>query len=180
MWHGEGTQRSLPVREWAQGEAVLWRIRRAERRAARAAYLAGEARRAAVVLYTANARLDKLFDELVELPALDLSLVVPLPDILSPDLNRLLDAVSRDDPDAGEPYLEAELGRLDTIATRVQLARAVCALESEGRIDPAVAALAMIDLEGGGRSLLTASLVQAASIATGTARTPGGLLVAAA
>jgi cytosine/adenosine deaminase-related metal-dependent hydrolase len=144
-------------------------------------YLVTEARRAAVGLAdTTDLDLRKLFDELVRLPELDLSLVVPLPDVLSPDLNRLLDAVARDDPDAGEPYLQAALDELDTIETRVRLARAVRALEAAGRVDPHVAALAMIDLEGGARSLLTASLVQAASIATGVARTPGGLLVAAA
>jgi hypothetical protein len=144
------------------------------------AYLAGEARLAAVELAASNAPFRELFDRLVELPELDLSLVVPLPHILSPDLNRLLDAVARDDPDAGEPYLEAVLDKLDTVQTRVQLARAVRALEREGRVGRLVAALAMIDLEGGARSLLTASLIQAAAIATGTARTPGGLLVAAA
>ncbi len=122
----------------------------------------------------------ELLDKLVELPELDLSLVVPLPDLMSPDLSRLLDAVADDDPDAGEPYLRAEVARLDTIETRVRLARAVRVLEDAGRLDARVTATAMIHLEGGGRSLLTASLIQAAAIAAGAERAPGGLLVAAA
>lgn len=145
------------------------------------AYLAGEAKRAAVELAgTSTLGFRPLFDRLVELPELDLSLVVPLPQVVSPDLNRLLDAAACDDPDAAEPHLETVLDHIDTIETRVRLARALRALEDTGRIDHRVAALAMIDLEGGGRSLLTASLIQAAAIAAGTARTPGGLLVAAA
>lgn len=144
------------------------------------AYLATEARRAAARLANVTeVEFRQLFDELMELPELDLSLVVPLPDVMSPDLSRLLDAVACDDPDGGKPYLEAEVDRLDTVATRVRLARAVRALEDAGRADSRVAAVAMIDLEGGGRSLLTASLVQAAALAVGAARTPGGLLVAA-
>ncbi len=145
------------------------------------AFLAVEARRAAPTLMGSTvADLRELYDDLVELPSLDLSLALRLPDLFPPELCRLLEAVEDDDPDAGEEALPAALARADTLEARASLARAVLALRDAGRVDPRVAAFALVDLEGGGHALLTASLIQAAAIATGAARTPGGLLVAAA
>lgn len=145
------------------------------------ASLATEARWAAFALRGVTEReLRDLFDDLVELPSLDLSLVLPLPALLTPELYRLLDAVANDDPDAGEEALPAAVAQVDTVGARATLARAVLALRDEGRVGPRLAALAVVDLEGGGEALLTASLIQAAAIATGVERTPGGLLVAAA
>ncbi len=144
-------------------------------------FLAAQALPAALELAClAERELRRLFDDLVELPSLDLSLVLRLPDLLSPELSRLLDAVEDDDHDAAEEALPAALARVDTVEARAALARAVLALRDAGRVAPRVAALALVDLEGGGEALLTASLIQAAAIAVGAARTPGGLLVAAA
>lgn len=143
------------------------------------AFLAAEARNAALVLAPAtDAELRELFDDLLDLPALDLSLVVRLPDLLGPELGRLLDAVEDDDPEAWEAALPRALARVDTFQTRASLAEAVLAQRDAGRVPPPLAALALVDLEAG-EALLTASLLQAAAIATGQARTPGGLLVAA-
>jgi hypothetical protein len=143
------------------------------------AFLASEARGAAIALvHVGDDEFKELFDDLLDLPALDLSLVVRLPDLLRPELGRLLDAVADDDPDALEDALPGALARVDTFQARAALARAVRALREAGRIHPRLAALALIDLEKG-KTLLTASLLRAAAIATGRARTPGGLLVAA-
>jgi hypothetical protein len=144
------------------------------------AFLAGQARLAAPDLVAlTDVEFEAVFDELLELPRLDLSLVVRLPDLVSPQLNRLLDAVADDDPDAVEEALPAVLVKIDSFERRAELARAVLALRESGRLAPRLAALALVDLEGGGKTLLTASLLEAAAIATGQARTPGGLLVAA-
>jgi hypothetical protein len=143
------------------------------------AFLAVEARLAAPALAgLTDARFRELFEDLLDLPALDLSLVVRLPDLLSPYLARLLDAVADDDLDAVDDALPAALANLDTREARAALARAVLALRDAGRLDAQLAAVALLDLARG-RALLRASLLQAAAIATGQARTPAGLLVAA-
>ncbi len=119
-----------------------------------------------------------LFDDLEELPTLDLSLVLRLPDLLTPELGRLLDAVADDDDLLVERALEPALAQVDTPMARASLARAVVALRDAGRIRPRLAAVALLDLERA-RALLAASLLEAAAIATGLAATPGGLRVAA-
>jgi len=143
------------------------------------AFLAGEARRAAPALAGLSDReFRALFEQLLELPALDLSLVVCLPDLLSPDLDRLLEAVADEDLDAFDEALPPSLAGIDTCERRAQLARAVLELREAGRIAPRLAAAALLALDRG-RTLLRASLVQAAAIAAGQARTPAGLLIAA-
>jgi hypothetical protein len=121
----------------------------------------------------------RLVREVADLPALDLSLVLRLPNVLTPELGRLLDAVADEDELAFDDALDAALAQIDTVAARVALARAVVALRDAGRIEPRLAAIALVDLERA-EGLLSASLIEAAAIATGQARTPGGLLVAAA
>jgi predicted transcriptional regulator len=122
--------------------------------------------------------LHELVGELEDLPALDLSLVLRLPDLLTPELARLLDAVADDDDFLLEPALEAALAQVATQAARAALARAVLALRDAGRIRPRLAAVALLDLAHG-ETLVAASLLEAAAIATGRAATPGGLRVAA-
>lgn len=75
------------------------------------AFLAHASREAAGELrQLPDAELLDLFEELWELPAVDLSLQVELPKLLSPALNRLCDAVADDDP---EPeLLDAAVGVL--------------------------------------------------------------------
>lgn len=145
------------------------------------AFLATETRLAVRALAgVSKAEFRNLFDDLFELPSLDLSLVLPLPALLSPELGRLLAAVADDDEEAVDECFPAALARVDTIHARATLAGAVLDLRSAGRIEPRLAAVALVDLEGGGEALLRASLIEAAAIAAGVARTPGGLLVAAA
>src|SRR5581483_410173 len=125
-----------------------------------------------------EAELDALLDELEELPALDFSLVLRLPDLLTPELARLLDAVAADDDLLAERALEAAVAQVATQAARAALARAVVARRDRGRIRPRLAAVALLDLARG-ETLVAASLLEAAAIATGRAATPGGLRVAA-
>jgi hypothetical protein len=120
-----------------------------------------------------------LLRELGELPARDLSLHVELPGLLSPDLNRLYTAIADDDIDGAEDLLPAILERIDTPQQRAKLADAIAKLEHAGRIEPDLAAIALVDLDRGSDLLITASLIHAAGLAAGASRTPGGLLLAA-
>jgi hypothetical protein len=144
------------------------------------AYLAHQARDAARRLrHLDDDELRELFDELIELPELDLTLTITLPQLLTPDLQRLFDAIKADDPDAGAEVTPRILDQLDTPVERARLARTVINLRDTKRIDSLLAAAAIIDLDSRSRTLLHASLVHAAFINTGRLRTPGGLRLAA-
>jgi SEC-C motif len=144
------------------------------------AYLADQARDAARRLrYLDDDELHALFDELFELPELDLALTITLPQLLTPDLQRLFDAVKADDPDAGDEVIPGILDQVDTPVERARLARAVINLRDAKRVDSLLAAAAIIDLDSRSRVLLNACLVHAAFIHTGRMRTPSGLALAA-
>ena len=67
------------------------------------AYLAHQAREAARKLRRLDDdELRNLFDDLFELPQLDLALTITLPQLLTPDLQHLFDAVKADDPDTAD------------------------------------------------------------------------------
>lgn len=143
-------------------------------------YLAHQARAAARQLRGLDDdELRDLFDELFELPQLDLALTITLPHLITPDLQHLFDAVKADDPDAGDEVIPGILASLDTPVERARLARAIINLRDTRRLDSLLAAAAIIDLDSRSRILLNASLIQAAFIHTGVARTPGGLRLAA-
>jgi SEC-C motif len=144
------------------------------------AFLAHASREAAWELRDVpDAEFERLCDEVPELPELDLSLHAELPKLLSPALDRLCEAFAADDPDAAsEPFGEL-LAAIDTPLERARLARAVIALRASGGLDGKLAAAALIDLASGSRGLLGASLVQAAAVRAGAARTPAGVLLAA-
>lgn len=121
----------------------------------------------------------RLLDQLPELPELDLSLHAELPKLLSPALDRFLDAFADDDPDAAEEPFAELLGAIDTPVERARLAHAVIALRAAGRLEPKLAAAALIDLADDLPALLAAGLVQAVAVRAGAARTPAGLRLAA-
>lgn len=142
------------------------------------AFLAHASRRAAWELRSVpDAELGELFDELWELPAVDLSLQVGLPKLLSPELDRLCDAVADDDPDA--ELLDAVAGAIDGPAERARLARAVIARADAGAVDRRLANAALVELGSDSRRLLRAALLEAVSVRVGVARTPAGILLAA-
>jgi SEC-C motif len=144
------------------------------------AFLSHASRGAAGELrHVADDEFDRLLDQLPELAELDLSLHAALPKLFSPTLDRFLDAFADDNPDdAEEPFAEL-LEAIDTPVERARLAHAVFTLRAGGRLDARLAAAALIDLASGSRVLLGASLVQAAAVQAGVARTPGGVLLAA-
>ncbi len=142
------------------------------------AFLAHASRAAAGKLRRlSDAELLDLFEELWELPAVDLSLQVELPKLLSPALNRLCDAVADDDPDSG--LLDTAVGAIDTPTERARLARAVIAQAQAKAIDERLANAALIDLGSDSRQLLRAGLLEAVAVRVGAARTPAGILLAA-
>jgi hypothetical protein len=142
------------------------------------AFLAHAARRAAFELRNiADVDFADLFDQLWELPAVDLSLQVELPKLFSPALDRLCDAVEDDDPDP--ELLDAVAHEIDTPTERARLARAVIAETERGALDARLAAVALIDLASDSRRTLHAALLEAVAVRVGAARTPAGLLLAA-
>ena len=144
------------------------------------ARLAHHATHAARTLaHLSERRLLELFHELPDLPERDLTLLVELPDLVSPELARLYQAIRDDDIDHADELLPAVLARIDTPQARARLSDAVADLNAAGRIDPPLAAAAHIDLDSRPGLLIRASLIQAAALAAGATRTPGGLLLAA-
>jgi hypothetical protein len=144
------------------------------------ARLAHHATRAARTLaHLSERRWLELFRQLPDLPERDLTLLVELPELVSPELARLYRAISADDVDRAEELIPAVLERVDHPQARARLADAVAALQAAGRLDPLLAAAAHIDLESDSELLITASLIHAAALAAGASRTPGGLLLAA-
>jgi hypothetical protein len=117
--------------------------------------------------------------DLMDAPRSNLVLQVQLPKLLSPTLGRLCEAMAADDEGADETALDDALAEIDTPLERARLARAVLAARDAGRLDAQLAAVALLDLAGGSRGLLCASLLEAIAVRIGAARTPAGLLVAA-
>jgi hypothetical protein len=150
----------------------------AERELARA-FLATEARAAALSLAgAAESELEELWDELLDAPALDLSLHFPFPKLVPPEVARLVEAIEDGDEDEEDEALENVLDRLDSTVVRAALATALLTLRDAGRIAPRVAAVAFVDLDSRSRAFVRSSLLQAAAVQAGVAQTPGGLVVA--
>jgi hypothetical protein len=143
------------------------------------AFLATEARHAARrLIQLSEDELQNIFDEMLDLPERHLSLQLPLPKLLSPELEALRYAIDDDDPDAADEHLGPALERVDRPQQRARLAREVLALADSGAIDPAIADAAILDLDSHGTSaLMRTSLLHALSVSVGASRTPAGLLV---
>jgi hypothetical protein len=142
------------------------------------AFLAEERQKAVSVLVGVDREeFDELFEEVVDLPTLDVSLQADLPRLLSPELERLRAAIDEDDDDAFEAAVDPALAQLDTPERRAALTRALLSLRDAGRIDARVAAVAVIDLGTRRSALFQSSVVQGLAVSVGRARTPSGLLV---
>jgi hypothetical protein len=102
-----------------------------------------------------------LFDQLAHLPELDLSLQVPLPAILTPDVDRAVRALRQDDGDEFDRALEKVVPMVDTLDRRIDLAQAV------------------FELDRPESTLFMSSVAESIGILAGEGRTPTGLLVAA-
>jgi hypothetical protein len=143
------------------------------------AFLSVESRRAApVVVALDETEVRALWSEMVDLPDYDLSLLVPLPELLTPDVERLCSAISDDDPDEVEAALPPVLARYDTPVVRAKLARQVIALRERGDIPAPLAAVVLIDLAFDSTAFLQASLLTSVAVLAGATRTPAGLVLA--
>jgi hypothetical protein len=119
------------------------------------------------------------FDELIYLPEIDLSLQVPLPGIITPDLDHAIDALQHDDGDEFDRFLDRVVPTVDTVQRRIDLVHAAIALRDQGRIPAVLAAIAVLDLDREESILFTSSVAESISVLAGDQRTPSGLLVAA-
>ncbi len=123
--------------------------------------------------------LEILWENLFDLPTIDLSLHVTLPQLISPELGRLRDAIADDDPDSGWDELTVVTNQIDTPQQRARLADAIITLRDQGRIRRSQAAYAIYHLSSKSQRLIAASVIHTISIAVGAATTPSGLRLAA-
>jgi hypothetical protein len=123
--------------------------------------------------------LDHLSEGLMDLPAIDLSLLVTLPKLIGPDLQRLREAIEHDDPDWGWDALTSVHQQIDTPQQRARLADAIVRLRDQRRINRRQAAYALLDLHTPSTRFIAASLLEAVAVSIGVNRTPGGLHIAA-
>jgi len=119
-----------------------------------------------------------LWEEILDLPALDISLLVELPKLITPDLQRLREAIANDDPDWGWDALTAVATQIDTPRQRARLADALIALRDQHRIDREQAAAAIVDLASRSTRFIATSLLDAVALSVGATDTPGGLEIA--
>ena len=144
------------------------------------AFLASQAAASAFVLSRcSHQELHRLHDEMMELPERHGALQLGLPRLMTPEVQRLIDAIVDEDLDEVDDALPAVLRRVDTPMARVELARAVIALREAGEIGAKVAAFTLAELAAPSLDAFVASaLVHAAGVAAGQLRSPSGLLVA--
>jgi SEC-C motif len=121
----------------------------------------------------------RLWESLVDLPARDLSLLVRLPQLISPDLQRLREAMVEDDPEWGWDALTVVAKQVDTSVERRRLAEALVALRDSGRLGRREVAAALLDLDSRSTRFVAGSLLESVAVSVGVARTPGGLRLAA-
>jgi len=140
-----------------------------------------EARRQAPVLLRCDEdELVEVVEEMVNLPARDMSLQLPLPRLLAPELELLRAAVATESVEEVVDALPAAMARVDSPPVRQSLARAMLACRDAGRVDALVAAAAVVELASASTSrLLRNSLLEALAVSAGANPTPSGLLVAA-
>jgi SEC-C motif len=108
------------------------------------ARLAQLARQAAPDLADVSDRaLDDLWEGLMDLPSVDYSLLVTLPKLIGPDLQRLRESIEHDDPDWGRDALATVHRQIDTPQQRARLADAIVRLRDQRRINRPQAAYAL-------------------------------------
>jgi hypothetical protein len=123
--------------------------------------------------------LDHLWENLINIPAIDLSLLVTLPKLIGPDLKRLQESIEEDDPDWGWDALTTVAEQIDTPQQRAKLADALVHLRDQHRLNRRQAAAALMDLDRPSTRFIGASLLDTVAISVGVENTPGGLYLAA-
>jgi hypothetical protein len=120
-----------------------------------------------------------LFDEMIYLPEIDLSLQVPLPGLFTPEIDRAISALDDDDGEAFDHELNKVVPTVDSPERRIGLAQAIVTLRDQGRISSKLAAVALFDLDGETSALFISSVAESIAVLGGDRRTPTGLLVTA-
>jgi hypothetical protein len=123
--------------------------------------------------------LEILAEGLFDMPSIDLSLQIELPELITPELQVLRDAAAADDPDRGWDELRAVTEQIDTPRERARLADAIVRLRDQRRLTRTQAAYAIYHLNTRSQYLLTAAVMHTVAVAVGASRTPGGLQIAA-
>jgi hypothetical protein len=124
-------------------------------------------------------RFRQLYDEMIYLPELDISLHLRLPGLLSLEIEEAMYACRVHDDEGFDEALRHAARMLDTFERRLELAEAVLALRDRGLVHAALAAVAIVDLNQAESALLVSSLAQTVAVASGDEKTPSGLLIAA-
>jgi SEC-C motif len=123
--------------------------------------------------------LEILWESLFDLPTIDISLHVKLPEPITPELQRLRDAVADDDPDRGWDELRAVTEQIDTPQQRARLADAILQLRNQRRLTRTQTAYTIYHLSTRPQHLLAASVTHTIAVAVGASHTPAGLRIAA-
>ena len=96
-----------------------------------------------------------LFNQLVYLPAVDASLQVRLPSVITADMDRAINALRDDHGTVFDEALGKVVPAVDTLERRIELAQAVIALRDQERIPAKLAAVAVFELDRAGMSILS-------------------------
>jgi hypothetical protein len=104
---------------------------------------------------------------------------VKLPEPITPELQRLRDAIADDDPNRGWDELTVVTDQIDNPRQRARLADAVLELHHQRRASRLRAAYAIYDLNSPSQRLLAASVIHTTAVSVGATRTPGGLQIVA-
>ncbi len=120
------------------------------------------------------------FDRLLDLPELDASLQVRLPVIITPDMERAINALRDDDDEAFDDALARVVDAIDSADRRLDLAKAVLRLRDQGQIKRKFAAMAVLELDRPESMTFRSSVAESLAVLAGDQRTPAGLIVATA
>ena len=131
-----------------------------------------------VLRATSVIELRALFDQLFYLPELDLSLQVPLPGVITPEIDQAISALRDEDGERFDRALATVVPSVDTVDHRITLARATIALRDQGRISAELAAMAVFELDREQSILFTSAVAESIGVLAGEQRTPNGLLIA--
>ena len=127
---------------------------------------------------TTPAELRVLFRQLVHLPAVDPSLHVRLPGVISADMECAVNALQDDDGSIFDKFLGRVVPAIDTLERRIELAQAVIALREQGRIPARLAALAVLDLDREESVFFISAVAESLDALAVSETTPAGLLTA--
>ena len=131
-----------------------------------------------VLRATSELELRALFDQLLYLPEIDLSLQVPLPRIITPAIDQAISALQDGAGERFDQVLAQVVPTVDTMDQRINLAQAVLALRNHGRISAKLAAMAVFELDREQSILFTSAVAESIGVLAGDYRTPSGLLIA--